>query len=66
LNRAIDPDARFQSLKFHTGYLKFHTRKHAVRYSCFSKIEAIVKKKASKSMVSAITAIYVGDNEQAD
>src|SRR5207244_1110686 len=56
-------------LKFHTEYLKFHTRKHREYIHITPQIEAIVKRSAINEgmvLVSAmhITAgVYVNDNE---
>jgi len=56
-------------MKFHTEYLKFHTRKHREYIHVTPQIEGIVKKSGIKEgmlLVSAmhITAgIYVNDNE---
>src|SRR5690242_21869046 len=56
-------------MKFHTEYLKFHTRKHREYIHITPQIEAIVKKSGIKDgmvLVSAmhITAgVYVNDNE---
>ncbi len=56
-------------MKFHTEYLKFHTRKHREYIHITPQIEAIVTKSAIKEgmvLVSAmhITAgVYVNDNE---
>ena len=56
-------------MKFHTEYLKFHTRKHREYIHITPQIEAIVKRSAIKEgmvLVSAmhITAgVYVNDNE---
>ena len=56
-------------MKFHTEYLKFHTRKHREYVHITPTIEAIVKKSGVKEgmvLVSAmhITAgVYVNDNE---
>jgi secondary thiamine-phosphate synthase enzyme len=56
-------------MRFHTEYLKFHTRKHREYVNITPQIEAIVKKSAIKEgmvLVSAmhITAgVYVNDNE---
>src|SRR5689334_8920614 len=57
------------SMKSHTEYLKFHTRKHREYIHITPQIEAIVKKSGVKEgmvLVSAmhITAgVYVNDNE---
>ena len=57
-------------MKFHTEYLKFHTRKHREYIHITPQIEAIVKKSGIKDgmvLVSAmhITAgVYVNDNEE--
>ena len=56
-------------MKFHTEYLKFHTRKHREYIHITPQIEAIVEKSGIKDgmvLVSAmhITAgVYVNDNE---
>lgn len=56
-------------MKFHTEYLKFHTRKHREYIHITPTVEAIVKKSGVKEglvLVSAmhITAgVYVNDNE---
>jgi secondary thiamine-phosphate synthase enzyme len=56
-------------MKFHTEYLKFHTRKHREYIHITPQIEGIVKKSGIKDgmvLVSAmhITAgVYVNDNE---
>ena len=56
-------------MKFHTEYLKFHTRKHREYIHITPQVEAIVKKSGIKEgmvLVSAmhITAgVYVNDNE---
>jgi secondary thiamine-phosphate synthase enzyme len=56
-------------LKFHTEYLKFHTRKHREYIHITPQVEGIVKKSGIKEgmvLVSAmhITAgVYVNDNE---
>ena len=56
-------------MKFHTEYLKFHTRKHREYIHITPQIEAILKKSGIKEgmvLVSAmhITAgVYVNDNE---
>lgn len=56
-------------MKFHTEYLKFHTRKHREYIHITPQVEAIVQKSGIKDgmvLVSAmhITAgIYVNDNE---
>jgi secondary thiamine-phosphate synthase enzyme len=56
-------------MRFHTEYLKFHTRKHREYVHITPQIEGIVKKSAIKEgmvLVSAmhITAgVYVNDNE---
>lgn len=56
-------------MKFHTEYLKFHTRKHREYIHITPQIDAIVKKSSIKEgmvLVSAmhITAgVYVNDNE---
>ena len=56
-------------MKFHTEYLKFHTRKHREYIHITPQVEAIVKNSGVKDgmvLVSAmhITAgVYVNDNE---
>ena len=56
-------------MKFHTEYLKFHTRKHREYVHITPQVEAIVQKSGIKDgmvLVSAmhITAgVYVNDNE---
>ena len=56
-------------MKFHTEYLKFHTRKHREYVHITPQIEAIVQKSGVREgmvLVSAmhITAgVYVNDNE---
>ena len=56
-------------MKFHTEYLKFHTRKHREYIHITAQVEGIVKKSGIKEgmvLVSAmhITAgVYVNDNE---
>ena len=58
-----------QIMKFHTAYLKFHTRKHREYIHITPQVEGIVKESGIKDgmvLVSAmhITAgVYVNDNE---
>src|SRR5216683_6543240 len=57
-------------MKFHTEYLKFHTRKHREYIHITPQVESVVKKSGIKdgmALVSAmhITAgVYVNDNEE--
>jgi secondary thiamine-phosphate synthase enzyme len=56
-------------MKFHTEYLKFHTRKHREYVHITPQIETIVKKSGIREgmvLVSAMhitAAVYVNDNE---
>ena len=56
-------------MKFHTEYMKFHTRKHREYVHITPQVEAITKKSGIKEgmvLVSAMhitAAVYVNDNE---
>src|SRR2546423_12949711 len=56
-------------MKFHTEYLKFHTRKHREYIHITPQIEAIVKKSGIKEGMVLVSAMhitaggYVNDNE---
>ncbi|HEY4661601.1 MAG TPA: secondary thiamine-phosphate synthase enzyme YjbQ [Terriglobales bacterium] len=56
-------------MKFHTEYLKFHTRKHREYIHITPQVEGIVKKSGIKEVMVLVSAmhitagVYVNDNE---